>query len=70
LTSQVEPDLLGGEVVLRGTAAALTDADWEDTLYRPHPPATRPSPITAIPYYAWGNREPGPMRVWLRVGDS
>jgi DUF1680 family protein len=70
LTSQVEPDLLGGVVVLRGTAAALVDTDWEDTLYRPHPPATRPVPITAIPYYAWGNREPGPMRVWLRIYNS
>jgi DUF1680 family protein len=70
LTSQVEPDLLGGVVVLRGTAAVLVDADWEDTLYRPDPPATRPAPITAIPYYAWGNREPGAMRVWLRIGAS
>ena len=70
LTSQVEPGLLGGVVVVRGTAAALVDADWEDTLYRPHPPATRPVPITAIPYYAWGNREPGPMQVWLRVGEA
>jgi uncharacterized protein len=23
--------------------------------------------VTAIPYYAWGNREPGAMRVWLRM---
>jgi uncharacterized protein len=23
--------------------------------------------LTAIPYYAWGNREPGAMRVWLRT---
>lgn len=70
LTSQVEPDLLGGVVVVRGTAAALVDDDWEGTLYRPQPPATRPVPITAIPYYAWGNREPGPMQVWLRVGEA
>lgn len=69
LTTQVEPDLLQGVVVVRGTAAALDDAGWEDTLYRPEPPVARPVPITAIPYYAWGNREPGPMRVWLRVGD-
>jgi DUF1680 family protein len=67
LTRQAEPDLLGGVVVLRGTAAVLADTDWEDTLYRPHPPVTRPYPITAVPYYAWGNREPGPMRVWLRA---
>jgi uncharacterized protein len=67
LSSHVEPDLLGGIVVLHGTAAVMLDTDWEDTLYRPHPPSTRPAPITAIPYYAWGNREPGPMRVWLRT---
>jgi len=22
--------------------------------------------LTAIPYHLWANREPGPMRVWLR----
>jgi DUF1680 family protein len=70
LTSQLEPNLLGGIVVLRGTGAALMDTDWEDTLYRPHPPATQPASIMAIPYYAWDNREPGPMRVWIRVDTS
>lgn len=70
LSSHVEPDLLGGVVVLRGTAAAMVDTDWEDTLYRPQPPDTRPAPITAIPYYAWDNREPGAMRVWLRACTS
>jgi hypothetical protein len=69
LTGQVEPELLGGVVVLTGEAAALVDSDWEDTLYRPQPPATRPTPIRAIPYYAWGNRQAGAMAVWLRAGD-
>jgi uncharacterized protein len=23
--------------------------------------------LTAVPYYAWGNRGEGPMRVWLRA---
>lgn len=70
LTSHLEPDLLGGVVVLRGMAAALVDTDWADTLYRSSPPATRPTPITAIPYYAWGNRQPRAMRVWLRACTS
>jgi DUF1680 family protein len=26
--------------------------------------------ITAVPYYAWANREPGPMRVWLQIDAS
>ncbi len=25
-----------------------------------------PTPITAIPYFAWANRTPGPMTVWLQ----
>jgi uncharacterized protein len=26
---------------------------------------TEPLEIPAIPYFAWANREPGPMRVWI-----
>ncbi|MGE5140746.1 MAG: hypothetical protein ACM3JD_14855 [Rudaea sp.] len=25
--------------------------------------------MTAVPYYAWDNREPGPMRVWLPAAE-
>jgi len=25
-----------------------------------------PLPVTFVPYFLWGNREPGPMRVWIR----
>ena len=25
-----------------------------------------PAYIKAVPYFAWGNREPGEMLVWLR----
>jgi DUF1680 family protein len=66
------PDLLGGVVVLRGPARALPpDAAWESHLYRTaRPQPARPEgqliEVTAIPYYAWANREPGPMQVWLR----
>jgi DUF1680 family protein len=66
------PDLLGGVVALRGPARALPPgAAWEDHLYRParHQPASpegRPIEVIAIPYYAWANRGPEPMQVWLR----
>lgn len=68
------PDLLGGVVVLQTDArAAAPDAGWEDRLYRTAHPRegdtqTKPTRVTAIPYYAWANREPGAMRVWLRNG--
>ncbi|MDQ3328094.1 MAG: glycoside hydrolase family 127 protein, partial [Chloroflexota bacterium] len=69
------PGLLGGLVVLRGDArVAPPDDAWASTLYRAADTATDQPPgaatqITAIPYYAWANREAGPMRVWLRTGS-
>ena len=65
------PDMLNGVVVLRGTAQVrATEADWGKQLYRPqesaaHANSARTAVVTAIPYYAWANREPGPMLVWL-----
>jgi hypothetical protein len=61
-------DLLGGVTTIEGDAHSPAD-DWEDDLYRPRESLARERvPFTAIPYYAWANREPGPMRVWIR-GD-
>jgi len=66
LTASREPTLLGGVVVLRGTAQAAVEADWTRRLYQPQP-AAKKTPMVAIPYYAWDNREPGAMKVWLPV---
>ncbi|WP_405779290.1 hypothetical protein OG512_03845 [Streptomyces sp. NBC_01378] len=64
------PDLLGGvtTVVAAGRLRAAADRGWW-----PYTPADAdPAPddgeaveLTAIPYYAWANREDGGMRVWL-----
>jgi hypothetical protein len=68
------PDLLGGVVALRGPAVALPPGPgWEGRLYRTAGTCYVTSPrfrvdITAVPYFAWANREPGPMQVWLRAG--
>ena len=62
-------DLLGGVMMLRleGLRAPVPASDRR--LYRPyrtHAEApTVPATITAIPYYAWANRDPGPMTVWM-----
>ncbi|RVB40997.1 glycoside hydrolase family 127 protein, partial [Mesorhizobium sp. M7A.F.Ca.CA.004.05.1.1] len=68
IEAQHRPELLGGVVTL--STAALADAadGWRDGLYRPEPPATAETRLTAIPYFAWDNREPGEMLVWLRDG--
>ncbi|MBZ9979331.1 glycoside hydrolase family 127 protein [Mesorhizobium sp. BR-1-1-10] len=63
-----EPDLLGGVVTLSATAQADAGDGWQDGLYRSDPPARVETRLTAIPYFAWDNREPGEMLVWLRDG--
>ena len=73
-TVRFEPDLLGGLVVLQAEAlTAAPDAGWEDRLYRTAYPReedtlAHTTRVTAVPYYAWANREPGMMRLWLRDG--
>ncbi len=67
--AEVEADfrsnLLGGVTVLRGDALAMPPQDWDEgELYRPAPEASRVR-FTAIPYFAWDNRDPGGMQVWV-----
>jgi DUF1680 family protein len=50
LRAEHRAGLLGGVTVLQGSA--LADAE-------------RPVTLTAVPYYAWANREKGAMTVWL-----
>ncbi|RYX86103.1 glycoside hydrolase family 127 protein [bacterium] len=62
------PDLLGGVVVLSGRAINSSDSEASQ-LYgyvRPAPITSEEVDFTAIPYYAWANREAGPMQVWIR----
>ncbi|MGH7344291.1 MAG: glycoside hydrolase family 127 protein, partial [Candidatus Rokuibacteriota bacterium] len=63
---------LEGVTVVRGSGWAVDTAPWKDRLYRPvgRGPAAprRRTALTAIPYYAWANRGPGAMRVWIPRG--
>ncbi|HLI87997.1 MAG TPA: beta-L-arabinofuranosidase domain-containing protein [Ktedonobacteraceae bacterium] len=70
LESHFEPDLLGGVAVIEGQASALETADWDDTLYRTTPPERRAHRLVAIPYYAWDQRTPGEMSVWIRQEEK
>jgi len=59
--------LLGGCVVVEGDGLATDESAWPaDRPYAPLAKRTRPVRFKAIPYYLWGNREPGEMSVWLR----
>jgi hypothetical protein len=68
-------DLLGGVVTLSTEAAITPPAEaWEGRLYRTVSDAdsreSRPFTLTAIPYYAWANREPGRMTVWVNANPQ
>jgi uncharacterized protein len=63
-----EPDTLDGVVTLVAEASVESTTDWSNALYRREPPKTEPAPIRAVPYFAWDNRAPGEMLVWLREG--
>jgi hypothetical protein len=52
LSTEFRPEMLGGVTVVRGTA--LRGDEEIDLL--------------AVPYFAWANRGPGEMRVWLPTG--
>jgi len=72
LRSEWQPALLGGtvQITARGSAQDLTG--WTQ-LYRPLDdvaPTRRPVQLTAIPYFLWGNREPGGMSVWVPIGQG
>lgn len=60
--------LLGGVVVLEGEAEVFPEGDWSNRLYREMPRQTpRHVPIRLIPHYAWDNRGPSEMSIWLPV---
>ena len=55
LNAEHRPDLLGGVTVIKGAALAVSrDSGSPD-----------PVEFLAVPYYAWDNREPGQMAVWI-----
>jgi DUF1680 family protein len=58
LGTEFRPGLLGGVQVVTGRAVALA-YDAEGRLARGD------QEFTAIPYYAWANRGPGEMAVWI-----
>ncbi len=69
LAAAWEADRLDGVAVVRAHGREIDTGAWQQRLYRPlgsaPPAARRPIALTAIPYYAWANREPGAMRVWI-----
>jgi DUF1680 family protein len=63
LQAEFEPDLLGGVVALKGRASMATKGP--EPAMEGRKTNEELSSFTAIPYYAWANRGPGQMAVWL-----
>ena len=58
-----------GLMAIQTSGYVLDNGGWQDRLYRRlcdgGDLSSQPIPLTAIPYYAWANRGPGAMRVWM-----
>jgi DUF1680 family protein len=65
LEARFEPDLLGGVVTLRGEAVSRPLQEALYATLSEDAGGEKKVAFTAIPYYAWANREPGAMRVWI-----
>lgn len=59
---EFEPELLNGTVRLKADGYRTSESE---ALYCYEKPEKKSCSITAIPYYTWGNRGLGQMRVWL-----
>jgi uncharacterized protein len=62
-------ELPGGAIAVTGSGFSRQGRVW-DGLYRPLEEALdvetrRPFALTAVPYFLWANRDPGPMAVWI-----
>jgi DUF1680 family protein len=69
LMTRWDDNLLDGVMVVEASGQFIDSESWQGHLYQP---ATSqilaipcPTHLVAIPYYAWGNREIGGMRVWI-----
>jgi DUF1680 family protein len=61
-------DLLPGLVALDTRAKAVHEGSWDSNLYREAASGSlRDIDIRLVPYFAWDNRSPGEMTVWIPV---
>lgn len=71
LVARFDRNVLGGVVVIDATGFVAKPRSWNNQLYRELQRAS-PSLTTLhfIPYFAWGNRFPGEMSVWLPLAPA
>jgi uncharacterized protein len=83
LDVQIDPDTilqsawrkdLGGIMTVEAEGFVVLPEEWQFDLYRSTDQVQTPKKqkihLTAIPYYAWGNRGLNSMRVWIPVTEA
>ncbi|MDI9481873.1 MAG: glycoside hydrolase family 127 protein [Bacillota bacterium] len=66
LTIETDKAVLGEGVIIKGKGLRTIDDGWQNDLYKPCEISKKEVEIKAVPYFVWGNREPGEMTVWIR----
>lgn len=67
ITEEYDEDLMGGILKLKFMGKRADDTGWTDKgLYGAGKIKFHDTELTAVPYYAWGNRKHGEMTVWIR----
>jgi DUF1680 family protein len=74
ISSEARKDLLGGVALLKSSGQVAEKPLPEEPLYQSFGTsavrAKRPATLTFVPYYAVGNRDPGPMEVWVPLSRT
>jgi len=69
LMTNWKDNLLDGVMVVEASGQFIDSDSWHGHLYQPVssslPAVAQSTRLVAIPYYAWGNRKIGGMRVWI-----
>ncbi|MHA6532574.1 glycoside hydrolase family 127 protein [Paenibacillus sp. BAC0078] len=68
-TEIFDRSMLGGAVVVEGTGFRVNQEGWNgEQLYSREKAPLEAVKVTAVPYYLWGNRGSGEMKVWIPEG--
>jgi DUF1680 family protein len=66
-----DPDLLGGVYVIKqpGSFGRAGEGNLYHAAGEAHG-GEKPATLTMVPYYAWANRAPSPMQVWIPLKEA
>ena len=69
LTADFDETLLGGAVVIEADGLRVDQESWSGGLYSREKAPFQSVKVKAVPYYLWGNRGSGEMKVWIPEGS-